>query len=193
MGWFWGSSNGNDPTKNLDPSLKDYLDKETPAAYTPTRDTSSLPQSSSHRSNTETSKSSSSPAEESSDKSTVPSASLFPDGRYAYLWKNYQPLEETEGPQESPTEKVVDQYKKRKDVLNEAALENCSEEHINLSTCFQTGDLQNKIRARMTMCADENRKFSRCYTMQAVWFFFIYFHIFQSSNLSLYSILWNFC
>jgi hypothetical protein len=39
---------------------------------------------------------------------------------------------------------------------------------VALSLCFKTGDLHDKMRARMTMCRAQNRKFSRCYTMQAV-------------------------
>ncbi|KAI1930138.1 hypothetical protein LOZ65_001515 [Ophidiomyces ophidiicola] len=165
MGWFWGNASSNDdPTKKLDPELREYLERETPATYVPTtlpsppEATSSDPQPSSPPSNA---------AASTESQPNVPSASLFPDGRYAYLWKNYQPLEQLEGPEISPAEKVVDQFKKRKDVLNRAALENCAEEHIRLTNCFKDGDVQQRMWARMTMCSKQNREFSRCYTMQA--------------------------
>ncbi|PGH28101.1 hypothetical protein AJ80_00359 [Polytolypa hystricis UAMH7299] len=168
MGWFWDDSNGkNDPTKNLDPSLKDYLEKETPAKYTPTTAISSEPPSQPSQKGSSASQPSSTTSNTQQSKPAVPSASLFPDGRYAHIWKDYKPLEEIEGPSISPAEKVVDQFKQRKSVLNKAALENCSEEHMLLTTCFQNGDLGDKMRARITMCRDENRKFSRCYTIQA--------------------------
>jgi hypothetical protein len=170
MGWFWGDSNGSDPTKKLEPDLQDYLEKETPAKYTPTTALSPPHHPPSYPEQREPSYPR--PYVQEPDlndsKPSVPSASLFPDGRYAHIWKDYKPLEEVEGPSISPVEKVVEQFKKRKDSLNRAALENCSEEHVALSLCFKTGDLQDKMRARMTMCRAENRKFSRCYTMQAV-------------------------
>ncbi|KAK2787303.1 hypothetical protein FQN53_005462 [Emmonsiellopsis sp. PD_33] len=158
MGWLWGNSDGSDPTKNLDPTLKDFLKQETPAPYDPTPVKPPSPPEQQKQT---------APEPAPSDKPAVPSASLFPDGRYAHLWKDYKPLEEIEGPNVSPAERVIDQFKRRKEVLNKAALENCSEEHLDLSMCFKTGDLADKARARMTLCRDQNRKFSRCYTMQA--------------------------
>ena len=170
MGWFWGNSKGSDPTRKLEPDLQEYLEKETPARYTPTTALAPPhhPPSNPEQSESSSGQSSAQGAVLQDPKSTVPVASLFPDGRYAHLWKDYKPLEEIEGPSLSPAEKVVEQFKKRKDVLNRAALENCSEEHVALSVCFKTGDLQDRMRARMTMCRAENRKFSGCYTMQAV-------------------------
>jgi len=172
MGWFWGTSNRDDPTKKLEPGLQKYLEEETPAKYTPTTAVFTSRHPPSHSEQTEPSPPQPSVQETTPDrdKPVVPSASLFPDGRYAHIWKDYQPLEEIEGPSLSPAEKVVEQFKRRKDVLNRAALENCAEEHMALTLCFKTGDFQNRMRARITMCRLENRKFSRCYTMQAVWF-----------------------
>ncbi|EAS29306.3 uncharacterized protein CIMG_08052 [Coccidioides immitis RS] len=161
MGWFWGNSSGDDdPTKKLDPGLREYLEKETPSRYIPTTD---VPSSEPPSRETPTSPDNAT----SESRTTVPSASLFPDGRYAHLWKTYQPMSELEGPEISPAEKVVDQFKKRKDVLNRAALENCAEEHIALTNCFKDGDAQQRMWARMTMCSKQNKEFSRCYTMQA--------------------------
>lgn len=169
MGWFWGdSSKDGDPTKKLDPGLQQYLEKQAPSKYSPT---SSVSDSQPSQSPPDAKPQPSTPTEGDTPPATEPTApaeSLFPDGRYAYLWKTYQSLENLEGPRVTPAEKVVDQFKKRKDVLNRAALENCADEHYDLTTCFQSGDLKNKVRARMTMCREENQKFSRCYTMQAV-------------------------
>lgn len=169
MGWFWGNSSSSeaDPTKKLDPSLREYLEQESPSKYTPTA-AGIRPQQqrqSQEKKPTETS----GPQDRTAEAvSSVPSASLFPDGRYAHLWKDYKPLEEIEGPSVSPAERVVEQFKQRKEVLNKAALENCSEEHEDLSLCFKKGTFADKIKARLTMCGEQNARFSRCYTMQSV-------------------------
>lgn len=63
---------------------------------------------------------------------------------------------------------MIEQFKKRKDVLNKAALENCAEEQLDLSLCFKSGT----VKERATMCSTKNAKFSRCYTMQTVCFLF---------------------
>ncbi|WEW59655.1 hypothetical protein PRK78_005134 [Emydomyces testavorans] len=167
MGWFWGNSSGDDdPTNKLDPELREYLKKETPSRYIPTTAVSSseaAPFAREEPSNLP-------PPDEktpSESEPTIPAASLFPDGRYAHLWKTYQPLEQLGGPDASPAERVVDQFKRRKDVLNRAALENCAEEHITLTNCFKDGDIQQRMWSRMTMCSRQNRQFARCYTMQA--------------------------
>ncbi|EFR04471.1 hypothetical protein MGYG_07479 [Nannizzia gypsea CBS 118893] len=167
MGWFWGKSSPDaDPTKNLDPSLREYLEQESPSKYTPTA-AGIWPQQQTQSQEKKTTESSSSQDRTTEATSSVPSASLFPDGRYAHLWKDYKTLEEIEGPNVSPAEKVVEQFKQRKDVLNRAALENCSEEHEDLSLCFKKGTFSDKVKARLTMCGEQNARFSRCYTMQS--------------------------
>lgn len=169
MGWFWGNSNNKgDPTKQLDPSLKDYLEKEAPAKYEPTTATAPPARAPSYREQLKQVSASQVQEAPDEDKPQVPAASHFQDGRYAHLWKNYQPLEALEGPSETPAEKVLDHVKKRKNVLNEAALENCAEEHLALATCFKTGDFTDRIKAHMTLCQLENSRFARCYTMQHV-------------------------
>jgi len=168
MGWFWGDSNNDDPTKKLDPELRQYLEQVTPAKYTPTAtvqpsvESSKVAESEKHVHST-----SSTPETAEPSNPPVPSASLFPDGRYAHLWKGYKPLHELEGSELRSAERAIDQYKQRKDTVHLAALENCSLEHEALTFCFQRGDIWNMTRARATMCADENRTFSRCYTTQA--------------------------
>ncbi|KAM5465904.1 hypothetical protein MauCBS54593_006151 [Microsporum audouinii] len=166
MGWFWGNPSSNaDPTKKLDPSLREYLEQESPSRYAPTAaGVAPRHQTQSHEKPRESSGSQDRTAESAT---SVPSASLFPDGRYAHIWKDYKTLEEIEGPSVSPAEKVVEQFKQRKEVLNRAALENCAEEHEDLSLCFKKGTFSDKIKARLTMCGEQNARFSRCYTMQS--------------------------
>lgn len=165
MGWFWSDSNAkNDPTKKLDPGLRDYLKQETPDKYTPAAAPDPTPTPLPEPSKPEPSQSAA--TEES--KPSVPSASLFPDGRYAHLWKDYQTPTEVELSTKRPAERVVDQFNKRKDFLNRAAVENCTEEQEILTHCFKRGSLQNRIWARVTLCSTENRAFGRCYNMQGV-------------------------
>ncbi|KAI5290975.1 hypothetical protein KEM52_000293 [Ascosphaera acerosa] len=181
MGWLWGSTSSSsgrgateDPTKQLEPGLKDYLQKQSPVAYqlpsvaegvTPSSqsDGRAGPSAVSAPASAEASP----PSEE--QEHAVPRESLFPDGRYAHLWKTYQPLEavEQQGATTSNAEKVIEQFKRRKAKLNETALENCAEEHEALTLCFKKGGAGAQAWARVTLCRDENAKFSRCYTMQA--------------------------
>ena len=171
MGWFWGDSNNDDPTKKLDPELRQYLEQVTPAKYTPTTTVQpSVESSKVAESKTHVPSTSSTPETAEASSPPVPSASLFPDGRYAYLWKGYKPLHELEGSELRTAERAIDKFKQRKDTVHLAALENCSLEHEALTFCFQRGDFWNMTRARATMCANENRTFSRCYTTQAVCF-----------------------
>ncbi|KAL1966645.1 hypothetical protein VTN77DRAFT_4056 [Rasamsonia byssochlamydoides] len=162
MGWFWGKSSQDDPTKKLDPELRQFLEQGT-TKYSPTTEVKK-------ETPTDSAKPSPSvPASDTADSSkpTVPSASLFPDGRYAHLWKTYKPLAEIEGSEVRSAERVVEKFKQRKDTVHKAAMENCALEHEALSLCFQKGDWWSMVKARATMCAEENRKFSRCYTTQA--------------------------
>jgi len=173
MGWFWGSSDGKDgnksqdPLRDLDPSLRDFLAKESPVKYSssnppaaakpdaaPTPSTKSrcaVPQSS---------------AEEETG-SKVPAQSLYKDGRYAHLWKTYQSQAETEAESKSDAEKIADVlegYKYRKAEIGRAALENCALEQWQVNDCFRNGGWA----SRLTMCRTENRELERCYLMQAV-------------------------
>lgn len=178
MGWFWTSSNNNagndDPTKHLDSDLKDYLKKESPAVYQlpQVAEPDYSPRADPSPSNTTPAPTSAAPEPPTNEESTnqPPPESLFPDGRYAHLWKTYQPLEtiEKQGATSSGAEKVIEQFKRRKAKLNDTALENCAEEHEALSLCFKRGGVGAKAWARFTLCRDENAKFARCYTMQAV-------------------------
>ncbi|RDL40899.1 Uncharacterized protein BP5553_00878 [Venustampulla echinocandica] len=166
MGWFWGSSddassNANssqDPLRDLDPSLRDFLKKESPVKYEPSAPTTSqapepkplapTPQSGEHA------------------EPQVPPQSLYQDGRYAHLWKSYRPLAEVEAEGKTDQQKIMDVlegYNHRRAEIGRVALENCALEQLEVSDCFRTGGWS----AKTTMCRAENRKFERCYMMQA--------------------------
>ncbi|KAF7938305.1 hypothetical protein BELL_0048g00160 [Botrytis elliptica] len=166
MGWFWGDSNdgdkdkSQDPLKNLDPSLREFLKKESPVKYDSTKSADTTVSS-----QTKTPELTSTSTTEDSTKPSVPSQSLYQDGRYAHLWKTYQPQAEVEQAAKSDAEKiqdVIDGYKYRKAEIGRAALENCALEQWDVNECFRSGGWQ----ARLTMCREENRKLERCYTMQ---------------------------
>lgn len=155
MGWLWSSK--DDPVKNLDPGLREYLEHEAPK-YAP------APQ---EPSKTDQSQSQSQNQSQSTSPQSVPNASLFPDGRYAHLWKTYTPPQE-DNPEVKGAERVISKEKDRKDTVQRAAMENCALEHEALTYCFQTGNWQKQLKARVTLCSEENSTFSRCFTTQAV-------------------------
>jgi hypothetical protein len=174
MGWFWGSSDSNDgnksqdPLRDLDPSLRDFLAKESPVKYSssnptvapasvpaPTPSPASKPIAPEHT------------TEEGSEPK-VPPQSLFKDGRYAHLWKTYQSQAETEAAGKSDQEKindVLEGYKYRKAEIGRAALENCALEQWQVNECFRNGGWA----SRLTICRTENRELERCYLMQSVY------------------------
>ncbi|KAI9782540.1 MAG: hypothetical protein M1816_001837 [Peltula sp. TS41687] len=178
MGWFWGVSNktskegedsNGDPLKNLDPALRDFLDKESPVKYTSTSTTSTTAATTIAEEEAEPTTSYTDQITKTQQKDSetgAPAESLFPDGRYAHLWRTYTPLREVEAATKSEQEKLLDMidgYKERKAQIGRAALENCSLEHLAVSDCFRYGGW----KSRMTMCRAENREFEKCYTMQA--------------------------
>lgn len=175
MGWFWGSPDNDDgkksqdPLRDLDPSLRDFLAKESPVKYSssnppakqqpttapiPTRTPATKPSSSSESSaDAETSK--------------APPQSLYQDGRYAHLWKTYQSQSDVESAGKSDQEKIDDVlqgYKQRKAEIGRAALENCALEQWQVNDCFRNGTWT----SRVTLCRTENRELERCYMMQSV-------------------------
>ena len=165
MGWLWDSNSqkdasaSTDPFRDLDPSLRDFLEKESPVKYKPA---TSPPSPSTSPAQAVTAASETSPP-----SPAVPSASLYPDGRYAHLWKTYKPLSEVENATKTDQERLLDilhGYKERKAHIARTALENCSLEQLEVNDCFNGGGL----KARMTMCRAENRKFERCYLSQTV-------------------------
>jgi hypothetical protein len=170
MGWFWGSSDekdasskAKDPLRNLDPGLRDFLKKEAPLKYESTNTPAPLRQP--ETTETRPSVSQSQSREDSSP--VVPPQSLYQDGRYAHLWKNYKSQSEVEAEGKSDQERMMDvleSYKTRKAEIGRVAMENCALEQLEVSDCFRQGGWS----AKTTMCRAESRKFERCYTMQAV-------------------------
>jgi hypothetical protein len=177
MGWFWGSSDDNkndksrDPLRDLDPSLRDFLKKESPVKYSPsnpplTPQPSTTPLAISTPA-PQSKVSNDAPNSPEDAENKVPSESLFKDGRYAHLWKTYQPQSEIDAEGKSDQEKIQDVlegYKYRKAEIGRAALENCALEQWDVNECFRTGGWA----SRMTMCRAENRQLERCYMMQSV-------------------------
>lgn len=170
MGWFWGSNStatkpDNPPkaVKDLDPELRDYLKKQSPADYTSSAPTPAPEPRQKYADQL----AALTPAPQAKSETGVPPQSLFPDGRYAHLWKTYTPLAEVEAAYKTEQEKIldiIDGYKERKAQIGRAALENCSLEQIAVSDCFRFGGW----KSRMTMCRAESKKFENCYMMQAV-------------------------
>lgn len=162
MGWFWDrpvSSSDSDPLRNLDPTLREFLDKESPVKYKPAA--SPTPPASTTTSATQTNAPQPSPS-----TPIVPKESLYPDGRYASLWKNYRPQAEIEAEGKSEQEKlsdVLEGYKERKVQIGRAAVENCALEQEAIDNCYDHGTYMD----RLMMCRPETRAFERCYVMQS--------------------------
>ncbi|KAM0799517.1 hypothetical protein BDR22DRAFT_321810 [Usnea florida] len=166
MGWFWGRKldpsepTNNDPLRDLDPSLRDFLAKESPIRYTPAPPPPppSPPPETNATTTTETPSSPPTPI--------VPPESLYQDGRYADLWANYKSLAAIEAENKSEQEKLLDViqgFNQRKAQIGRAAVENCVEEQIAVQDCWEQG----RWRDKMMMCRGENRTFERCYIMQS--------------------------
>ncbi|KAL2127937.1 hypothetical protein VTI74DRAFT_3719 [Chaetomium olivicolor] len=175
-GWFGSSDNsGSDPLRRLDPKLREFLEKESPVKYntpTPPPPPAQQPQQQQQQQ-----QQSLLPAQQQQQKPTqatpqdaqppaVPPESLYPDGRYAHLWKTYRPLSAIEAETKSDNEKLTDvleAFKERKALIGRAALENCADEQFTWTECMKSGSWT----ARMTMCRDEVQRFERCYNAQS--------------------------
>lgn len=183
MGWFgsWlgASDSTSDPYNKLDPRLRDFLEKESPShqagspADSPSR---SVPESQSTDAAPDTYRSQlgfksaglgfKNQDSTTDERASVPTESLFQDGRYAHLWKNYRPQTEVEGAGKTDQDRLADvitEYKNRKADIGRAALENCVEYQLAERDCLTNGSLWKK----MSMCRSESKEFNRCYTMQA--------------------------
>lgn len=185
MGWLWGTgSSGNDPQSKLDPALREFLDSELPRKHEDQRqrhngtqpESAQRPAASADGAPTtyraqlgldvpgiDQQHQDSRPA---SERPAVPPESLFQDGRYAHLWKNYRPQTEIEAAGRSDQDRlteVLESYNDRKAAIGRAAIENCVDYQIAEKECFGSGSLTRL----MTMCKEENRAFNRCYTMQS--------------------------
>ncbi|KAF4443556.1 hypothetical protein F53441_11411 [Fusarium austroafricanum] len=163
MGWIssvLGTDKSSDPLSKLDPSLRDFLEKESPLKY-PSNQPTSSPPTTRQPSNVDAAVTAT-----CSPRPVVPSASLYQDGRYAHLWKNYQPLAEIEAETATDHEKlmsVLEAYKERKEAIGKAALENCAEYQEEWVNCMKHGSWEDQIQ----MCRHQVRRFERCYMMQS--------------------------
>lgn len=195
MSWLWGNSsankNANDPYGKLDPSLQEFLKQETQSQPKPEDNpavreggsptsqpskTASLPNSkdaapSTYRSQLGLTTPSldqnhQNPNPAITRQPDIPPESLYQDGRYAHLWKNYRPLQEVESVGSTDQDRlahVVETYNERRAAIGRTAVENCIFEQLAEKDCLVNGGWAK----RMNMCREENRAFNRCYTMQS--------------------------
>ncbi|CAD0039089.1 unnamed protein product [Aureobasidium pullulans] len=171
MGWFWGNNSNSDTkgaVENLDPSLREFLNSESKTRQQQQQQQpTQLPQDTpSYRSQVGIPDEPQEPAQAPKNENEVPSQSLYQDGRYAHLWKNYRPQEQIEQAGRSENERladVIDTYNDRKARIGRAALENCALEQWAEHECFESGG----IAAKFMLCKEQTRSFNRCYTMQS--------------------------
>jgi hypothetical protein len=167
--WLWGDkSSSTDPIKDLDPSLREFLEKETPKPQTQTQKPKEKPSWLSRVEPQAPQQQAPPPPAQAlphPDTPTVPKESLFQDGRYAHLWKSYRPLSEQEEAGKDTTEKMRDIHELhtvRKTSAAHAARENCVEYEKAYYDCLGTTTWNSKL----FMCTPENRALSRCIDMQ---------------------------
>ncbi|KAH6609246.1 hypothetical protein Trco_002592 [Trichoderma cornu-damae] len=157
MGWLPSIFGGDasNPLGKLDPKLREFLEKESPVKYIPNQ-----PATSTQRQNAPAA------ADSKAEPAAVPGASLFQDGRYAHLWKNYRPLAEVEEETSTDHDKlmaVLEGYKERKAAIAKAGLENCALQQEEWINCMKSGSWEDQLQ----MCRHQVRRFERCYTMQS--------------------------
>lgn len=165
MGWLpsiFGGDSSSDPISKLDPKLREFLDKESPVKYNKSKAQPAAPSSA-----TPPTTQDAAPPVADSTNNTVPSESLYQDGRYAHLWKNYRPLAQIE--EETTTEqeklvKILDGYKERKQAIGIAAMENCAVQQEEWINCMKNGSWADQLQ----MCRHQVHRYERCYTMQSV-------------------------
>ncbi|KAL6876687.1 hypothetical protein J3F83DRAFT_726699 [Trichoderma novae-zelandiae] len=159
MGWLPSIFGGDasNPLGKLDPKLREFLEKESPVKYIPNqRAAASSPRQDAPPAAAET----------KPEPAPVPSASLYQDGRYAHLWKNYRPLAEVEEENSTDHDKlmsVLEGYKERKAAIAKAGLENCAPQQEEWINCMKSGSWEDQLQ----MCRHQVRRFERCYTMQS--------------------------
>lgn len=161
MGWLpsiFGGGKSSDPVGSLDPKLREFLDKESPVKYSPPKPQAEAPSA--------TAPPTTAPSADDS-KPAIPAESLYQDGRYAHLWKNYQPLAQIQEATATEQEKLVnilDGYKERKNAIGAAAMENCAIQQEEWINCMKSGSWSDQLQ----MCRHQVRRYERCYTMQSV-------------------------
>jgi hypothetical protein len=168
MPWYWwgGNNSDNDPTKSLDPSLKEFLKEQQPRPYVPA-DPPSKPSSQTPE---ERPKVQLPDTNAVYDDRPVPPESLYQDGRYAHLWKTYTPQASIEAATSSDMDAANTYRKSRQRAISRASLENCAFEKEIQHDCL-TGKgarkMMDRIRGSATLCAAETQQHTRCYQLQA--------------------------
>lgn len=157
MGWLPSIFGGDasNPLGKLDPKLREFLEKESPVKYIPNQRAASTQRQDAGVA-----------AERKPEPAAVPSASLYQDGRYAHIWKNYRPLAEVEEETSTDHDKlmsVLEGYKERKAAIARAGLENCAPQQEEWINCMKSGSWEDQLQ----MCRHQVRRFERCYTMQS--------------------------
>lgn len=176
MGWWpsilGGEKPAEDPLKKLDPELRQFLEKESPVKYQSTSNNSPSnaagdpPSVKDALASLEAQKQQLDKQSEQ-DGGAVPSQSLYQDGRYAHLWKNYRPQAQVEAEAMSEHDKlmsVLDGYNERKSQITRVAMENCAEAQEEWINCMKHGEWKDQLQ----MCRHQVRNFEKCYTMQSV-------------------------
>lgn len=164
MGWLpsiFGGGKSSDPIGNLDPKLREFLDKESPVKYNKPKPKPETPPA------TGTASAATAAPTTENAKPAVPSESLYQDGRYAHLWKNYKPLAQVEEETATEQEKLVnilEGYKERKNAIGIAAMENCAIQQEEWINCLKNGSWSDQLQ----MCRHQVHRYERCYTMQSV-------------------------
>lgn len=168
MGWFWGASDdkdgkkSQDPLRDLDPSLREFLKKEAPVQCS----SSNPPAAVQERVK---------PAEPTPvdlnapvvEKAPAPVPTQFKDGRYDHIWATYRSQRDIEDESKTDQDKITDileGFKQRRYEIGKAALENCTLEQDAVDNCWKNGGMMDK----MSMCRTENASLRRCHEMQSV-------------------------
>lgn len=164
MGWLpsiFGGGKSSSPVDQLDPKLREFLERESPVKYNTAKSQPTEAQATSSKDGAQA------VAEAAENPRAVPAESLYQDGRYAHLWKNYRPLAEVE--EENSTEhdklmNVLEGYKERKIALGKAAMENCAIQQEEWVNCMKHGEWKDQLQ----MCRQQVHRYERCYNMQSV-------------------------
>jgi hypothetical protein len=157
MSWWPFSSSTEDKTQNLDRDLKQFLESEARIQQ----------QKDEEIKRKEAAKPPPKPLvqqlEESTSKEPAALPLEFKDGRYAHLWKTYQP------PDSIATMSTNEKIKEMKDrtfdrdaTVKYVASENCALEAEAEGDCFN----RMGFREKMTMCRKESRALERCLMLQ---------------------------
>jgi hypothetical protein len=160
MAWWPFSSVEQDNTPNLDRDLKNFLDSE---AKQQQQKDAEIKQKAFVK-----------PApkplvqqieEDATQEASAPLPMEFKEGRYAHLWKTYQPPDSVANLSTNEKIKVVKERALDRDAaVKYIASENCALEAEAEKDCFN----RLGFREKMTMCRKESRALERCQMLQAL-------------------------